>query len=48
MSKKFLKLGDVEIEKRKFPSSKSPIYVGNVNIDKIVMSDEFPCTKKEL
>ena len=46
MSKESLKLGDVEIEKRKFPSSKSPIDYSNVNIDKIIMSDEFPSTKK--
>ena len=26
--------------------SKSPIDVGNVNSDKVVTSDEFPCTTK--
>ena len=46
MNQKFLKLGDVETEKWKFPSSKSPIDVGDVNTDKIVMSDEFLCTKR--
>ena len=46
MSKEFLKLGDVEIEKRKSPSSKSPIDYSDINIDKITMSDEFPSTKK--
>ena len=45
MGKAFLKLGDIEIEKQKFHSSKGAIDVGNVNIDKIVI-DKFPCTKK--
>lgn len=45
MGKAFLKLGDIEIEKQKFYSSKGAIDVGNVNIDKIVI-DKFPCTKK--
>ena len=47
MNQKFLKLGDVEIEKWKFSSSENPINVGDVNTDKIVMSDKFLCTKRE-
>lgn len=47
MGKAFLKLGDIEIEKQKFHSSKGAIDVGNVNIDKIVI-DKFPCTKKRV
>ena len=46
MSKEFLKFADVEIKKRKFPSSKGPIDVGDVNIDKIVISNKFSCTKR--
>ena len=48
MSSKFLKLGDVEIEKRRFHSFKSSMDVGDVNTDKIVISDEFPFTKRIL
>ena len=47
MNQKFLKLGNVEIEKWKFPSSKIPINVGDVNADKIIMSDKFLCKKRE-
>ena len=47
MSKQFLKFGDVDCEKRNFHSSKSPIDVGNSNIEKIVRSGKFLCTKKD-
>lgn len=48
MSSKFLKLGDVEIEKQTFHSFKSSMDVGDVNTDKVVISDEFPFTKRIL
>ena len=43
---KLLKFDVVEIEKKEFHCSKSAIANGNVNIDKIVISKKFPCTKK--
>lgn len=43
---KFLKFGDIEFEKRRLYSSKSPIDVSDVNIDSIVICDKFPCSKK--
>ena len=46
MGKEFLKFCDVGTEKQNFHSSKSLIDENDVNIDEIVTSDEFPCTKK--
>ena len=46
MAKKFLKFGDIEFEKRRLHTFKSPIDVSDVNIDSIVICDKFPCTKK--
>ena len=44
--KEFLKFDEVEIEKVQFHCSKSAISIGDVNIDKIVIFEEFPCAKK--
>ena len=38
---------DFKIEKRKFHSSISATDVSHVNIDKIVMFEDFPHTKKD-
>ena len=47
MGKEFLKVGDVEIEKQKLYSSKSPINAGDVGIiDRIIISGKFHYTKK--
>lgn len=46
MNKKVLKFNDIEIEKRKFYSSKSPTTVDDIDIDKITTSNKFPCGKK--
>ena len=47
MSKKeTLKLDDLEIEKRRFHSSKGAIHISDVNPDKIVTSEKFSCAKK--
>ena len=48
MSKEFLKFDDVEIEKWKFHSSKSPISMNYVGIDKIKISDKFSFGWKDL
>ena len=48
MRKELLKFGDVEIETNNFHSSKSPIDMENVNIDKIVICNEFSCHKRVL
>ena len=44
--KEFLKFDEVETEKVQFHRSKSAISIGDVNIDKIVIFEEFPCAKK--
>ena len=41
MSKEFLEFGGIKIEKRTFHSSKRPVITEDVNIDKIVISEEF-------
>ena len=41
MIKKILKLGEIETKKQKFHSSKSPIAIVDVDIDKILISDKF-------
>lgn len=48
MSKEHLKLIDVEIEKLRFHSSKiqNPIRINDLDTDEIVISNEFPYTKK--
>ena len=45
--KKFLKYGNtkIELENQKFHSSKNPMTIGNVNIDKMFISDKFACGK---
>lgn len=40
MSKEFLEFGGIKIEKRTFHSSKRPVITEDVNIDKIVISEE--------
>ena len=41
MSKEFLEFGGIKIEKRTFHSSKRPMITEDVDIDKIVISEEF-------
>lgn len=36
-----VKLGEVEIEKQEFHFSKKTIVVDDVDVDKVIMSDEF-------
>lgn len=36
-----VKLGEVEIEKQEFHFSKKAIVVDDVDVDKVIMSDEF-------
>lgn len=45
-SKEFLKFDDAEIKKKVLYCSKSPINVGNVNICKILISEECLFVKK--
>ena len=42
--KEFLQFNDVEIEKKEF-QFQSAIPIGNVNIDKVVISEEFSSAK---
>ena len=47
MSKlELLKFGDAETEKREYHSSKSAISIYDVNIDKIIISEEFFYAKR--
>ena len=46
MSNEVLKFNDIEIQKRKFYSSKSPTTADDIDIDKITTSNMFPCGKK--
>ena len=47
MSKlEFLKFGDAETEKQEYHSSKSAISIYDVNIDKIIISEEFFYAKR--
>lgn len=48
MGKKLPNLADIETGKRNFYSSKRTIKLGDLNIGKIVMYDEFPCRKRVL
>ena len=43
--KQFINSGDVKIDKQEFHSSKSAIPISDVNIDKTVISAEFPFAK---
>lgn len=43
--KEFLKFDDVEVEKQEFNPSKNATLSDPLNIDKIVLSEEFPCSK---
>ena len=45
MSKEFLKFSDIEIEKWKFHSSKSPTVINDENINQIKKSNKCPCKK---
>ena len=42
---KFFKFDDAEIEKYKFHQHKSPISIDNIDINKIVVSNNFPYGK---
>ena len=46
MAKQFLGFSGDEIEK-KFHSSKNPIAIGDVDINKIIVSDESACGKNK-
>ena len=45
--KQVLKFGSNEIEKKKFHSSKNPVGIDDVNIDKIMISDASACGKND-
>ena len=47
MSKEFLKFSDIEIEKWKFHSSKSPTGIDDENINQIKKSKKCPCKKRK-
>ena len=44
MGKEFLKFNDVEIKNQRFNFSGSTSSIFDVNINTIVISEEFPCT----
>ena len=46
MDKTIIKFGCIEIEKQKFHQHKSPISINNININKIVVSNEVSSSKK--
>ena len=50
MTKQFLKFVDIDIEKKKFHSSKKAIGVNNVDVEKVFVCDEIVCgkTKKRM
>lgn len=45
MHKVFLKFSEIECEKREFDDSTRAIAISNVNINKIILSDRFSCSK---
>ena len=45
--KQYIKIDDTEIEKYNFLQNKSPILIGNVDINKIVVSNEVFFGKKD-
>ena len=46
MAKEIIRFGNIDLEKHKFHQHKSPILICDVNIDKIVVSDKVPLSKK--
>ena len=46
MDKTIIKLGDIEIEKQKFHQHKRPILIKNIDINKIVVSNNVSFGKK--
>ena len=45
MGKEIITFGDIEIEKYNFHQHKSPIAIGDVNINKIIVSNKGPFCK---
>ena len=45
MHKVFLKFSEIELEKRESDDSTRAIAISNVNINKIILSDRFSCSK---
>ena len=41
MGNKIITFGDIEVEKHKFNRYKYPIFLNNVNIDNILVSNKF-------
>ena len=41
MGKEFLPFGHIEIEKNKFYSHKTPIFLGDVDIEKVLVSNKI-------
>ena len=46
MEKAIIKSGDIEMEKQKFHQHKRPILINNIDINKIVASNEVSFGKK--
>ena len=46
MNKKIIKFNDTEIEEYKFHQYKSPIWINNIDINEIVVSNKFPFGKQ--
>ena len=46
LEKTIIKFGDIEIEKQKFHQHKRPISIKNIDINKIVVSNEVSFGKK--
>lgn len=48
MDKEFLNFHDLVIKKQRFHSSKSEIPIEDINLNKVLVSREFPCKKNVL
>ena len=46
--KEILTFGDIEIEKNKFYRYKTPIFLGDVDIEKVLVSTRFLLVKKTI
>ena len=48
MTKEMLRFGNIEIQKNKFYLHKTPIFFGDVDIEKVLVSNEIFFGKKKL
>ena len=46
MGKEILTFGDIEIKKNKFYPNKTPIFLNDVNIEKVLVSNKISSSEK--